>query len=284
MDINWHPGHMTKAKRMLEDNIKLVDAIVEICDARIPEAGRNNLRIFSQRPRLLLLNKSDMADAETTRQWLAYYKSINQPALAINAQNSKEVNRACDTVVSLVSDKVLAKKEKGVNMTVRAMIVGIPNSGKSTFSNTAAGISRAKTGDKPGVTRGKQWIKAGKYLELLDTPGILPPKIENEQDGLLLAYTGAIRDDILDTDTLLVRFLNDLPSIEPDAFLRRYGIEPSVDSEETLALICRKRGWLMQGGVIDRERAARVIFDEFRGGKMGRISLQKPWAAVGKND
>lgn len=284
MEIQWHPGHMTKTKRMLEENIQLVDAIIEICDARMPEAGRNNLAVFSKRPRLLLLNKSDMADAEITSQWLAYYRSINQPAISVNAQNSKDVNRACDAVVRMISEKVQAKKEKGINMTVRAMIVGIPNSGKSTFSNTAAGIARAKTGDKPGVTRGKQWIKVGKYLELLDTPGILPPKIENEQDGLLLAYTGAIRDDILDTETLLLKFLNDLPQIEPEALLRRYGIEPCADAEETLTLICRKRGWLRQGGVIDKERAARVILDEFRGGKMGRISLQKPWVPVGGND
>ena len=276
MNINWHPGHMTKAKRMLEDNIKLIDAIVEICDARMPEAGRNNLKIFEQRPRLLVLTKADMADAEVTKRWLGYYKGIGQPALAINAQNTKDVNRVCEAVTRLLADRIEAQKQKGISMTVRAMIVGIPNSGKSTFSNTASGMARAKTGDKPGVTRGKQWIKAGKYLELLDTPGILPPKIESDSDGLMLAYTGAIRDDILDTDTLLLQFIKDLPTVAPEAMTQRYNVVPSDDAEETLNAIAKKRGWLMQGGVIDRERAARVIFDEFRGGKLGRISLQKP--------
>ena len=243
MQIQWYPGHMAKARRMLEENLKLIDVVVELVDARAPLATRNPDfdALFSQKSRVILLNKSDLASAE-------------QAAAA---------------------DKVAKMKEKGVIKTVRAMVVGIPNVGKSTFINRIAGETKAKVGDKPGVTKGKQWVKVSPYLELMDTPGLLWPKLENEALAKHLAYIGSINDDIMDAERLAADLLGELIAICPNELKERYKkIEEGMAPHELLEAVARSRGFILQGGVMDTERAARIVLDEFRAGKVAKITLE----------
>lgn len=279
MQIQWYPGHMAKARRMLEENLKLIDVVVELVDARAPQATRNPDfdALFSQKSRVILLNKSDLASAEQTKKWVEYYKAQNINAIAFVSTLSAKRKAAVSLIEAAAADKVAKMKEKGVIKTVRAMVVGIPNVGKSTFINRIAGETKAKVGDKPGVTKGKQWVKVSPYLELMDTPGLLWPKLENEALAKHLAYIGSINDDIMDAERLAADMLCELMAICPDALKERYKkIEDGMATHELLEAVARSRGFILQGGVMDTERAARIVLDEFRAGKVAKITLESP--------
>ena len=279
MQIQWYPGHMAKARRMLEENLKLIDVVVELVDARAPLATRNPDfdALFSQKSRVILLNKSDLASAEQTKKWIEYYKAQNINAIAFVYTSSAKRKTAVSLIETAAADKVAKMKEKGVIKTVRAMVVGIPNVGKSTFINRIAGETKAKVGDKPGVTKGKQWVKVSPYLELMDTPGLLWPKLENEALAKHLAYIGSINDDIMDAERLAADMLCELMAICPDALKERYKkIEDGMAAHELLEAVARSRGFILQGGVMDTERAARIVLDEFRAGRIAKITLESP--------
>lgn len=279
MQIQWYPGHMAKARRMLEENLKLIDVVVELVDARAPLATRNPDfdALFSQKSRVILLNKSDLASAEQTKKWIEYYKAQNINAIAFVSASSAKRKAAVSLIEAAAADKVAKMKEKGVIKTVRAMVVGIPNVGKSTFINRIAGETKAKVGDKPGVTKGKQWVKVSPYLELMDTPGLLWPKLENEALAKHLAYIGSINDDIMDAERLAADMLCELMAICPDALKERYKkIEDGMATHELLEAVARSRGFILQGGVMDTERAARIVLDEFRAGRIAKITLESP--------
>ena len=279
MQIQWYPGHMAKARRMLEENLKLIDVVVELVDARAPLATRNPDfdALFSQKSRVILLNKSDLASAEQTKKWIEYYKAQNINAIAFVYTSSAKRKTAVSLIETAAADKVAKMKEKGVIKTVRAMVVGIPNVGKSTFINRIAGETKAKVGDKPGVTKGKQWVKVSPYLELMDTPGLLWPKLENEALAKHLAYIGSINDDIMDAERLAADLLCELMAICPGALKERYKkIEDGMAAHELLEAVARSRGFILQGGVMDTERAARIVLDEFRAGKVAKITLESP--------
>lgn len=279
MQIQWYPGHMAKARRMLEENLKLIDVVVELVDARAPLATRNPDfdALFSQKSRVILLNKSDLASAEQTKKWIEYYKAQNINAIAFVYTSSAKRKAAVSLIETAAADKVAKMKEKGVIKTVRAMVVGIPNVGKSTFINRIAGETKAKVGDKPGVTKGKQWVKVSPYLELMDTPGLLWPKLENEALAKHLAYIGSINDDIMDAERLAADMLCELMAICPDALKERYKkIEDGMAAHELLEAVARSRGFILQGGVMDTERAARIVLDEFRAGRIAKITLESP--------
>lgn len=279
MQIQWYPGHMAKARRMLEENLKLIDVVVELVDARAPLATRNPDfdALFSQKSRVILLNKSDLASAEQTKKWVEYYKEQNINAIAFVSKSSAKRKAAVSLIEAAAADKVAKMKETGVIKTVRAMVVGIPNVGKSTFINRIAGETKAKVGDKPGVTKGKQWVKVSPYLELMDTPGLLWPKLENEALAKHLAYIGSINDDIMDAERLAADMLCELMAICPDALKERYKkIEDGMAAHELLEAVARSRGFILQGGVMDTERAARIVLDEFRAGRIAKITLESP--------
>ena len=279
MQIQWYPGHMAKARRMLEENLKLIDVVVELVDARAPLATRNPDfdALFSQKSRVILLNKSDLASAEQTKKWIEYYKAQNINAIAFVYTSSAKRKAAVSLIEAAAADKVAKMKEKGVIKTVRAMVVGIPNVGKSTFINRIAGETKAKVGDKPGVTKGKQWVKVSPYLELMDTPGLLWPKLENEALAKHLAYIGSINDDIMDAERLAADLLCELMAICPGALKERYKkIEDGMAAHELLEAVARSRGFILQGGVMDTERAARIVLDEFRAGRIAKITLESP--------
>lgn len=280
MNIQWYPGHMAKARRLLVDNLKLVDVVIEMVDARAPISTRNPDfdDIFGNKPRVMVLNKADLADAATTKAWMAYYRGLGWDAISFSANAGKGVKEAISLVERAVKPVVDRMKAKGVNKTVRAMIVGIPNVGKSTFINRLRGTAVAKASDRPGVTRGKQWIVVNPYLEFLDTPGMLWPKFEDEQVAQRLAFIGSIRNEIMDNEMLTIKLLEFLRTEMPSAIESRLKFVPEeqLTGLEMLELSCRKRGWLLSGARLDTERAAALILDEFRGGKMGRITMEKP--------
>ncbi len=279
MGINWYPGHMAKARRMLEENLKLIDVVVELVDARAPLATRNPDfdSLFAQKSRVILLNKSDLASPLLTKRWIDYYKEQNISASAFVSTSGAKRKAAVSLIEAAAADKVARMKEKGVLKTVRAMVVGIPNVGKSTFINRIAGETKAKVGDKPGVTKGKQWVKVSAYLELMDTPGLLWPKLENEALAKHLAYIGSINDDIMDTERLAGGLLSELMSICPNELKERYKrIENDMAPHALLEAVARSRGFILQGGVLDTERAARITLDEFRAGKIAKVTLETP--------
>lgn len=279
MQIQWYPGHMAKARRMLEENLKLIDVVAELVDARAPLATRNPDfdALFSQKSRVILLNKSDLASAEQTKKWIEYYKAQGINAIAFVSTSSAKRKAAVSPIEAAAADKVAKMKEKGVIKTVRAMVVGIPNVGKSTFINRIAGETKAKVGDKPGVTKGKQWVKVSAYLELMDTPGLLWPKLENEALAKHLAYIGSVNDDIMDAERLAANLLCELMAICPDALKERYKkIEDGMAAHELLEAVARSRGFILQGGVMDTERAARIALDEFRAGRIAKVTLESP--------
>ncbi len=277
--INWYPGHMAKAKRMLEENLKLIDAVIELVDARAPEASRNPDfdALFQNKARVLLLNKSDLGDPATNRRWIAYYKRTGVEAAELvstgagaKALTVRMIERAC-------AERVKKAEEKGVKKTVRVLVAGIPNVGKSTLINCIAGEKRAQTGDKPGVTKGKQWVKITPHLELLDSPGLLWPKLENGVLAEHLAFLGSINDEILNLEELSEHLLGTLRTLAPDALFARYKkLTADTPDGALLEAVARSRGFIVKGGEIDAERAARVVLDEFRAGKIGRISLEQP--------
>lgn len=272
---------MAKTRRLISENIKLVDAVIEVTDARIPRSSRNPeiAKLVGDKPRIVILNKSDAADEITTRRWIHSYAAEGVTALATDCKNGKNINRVLPLVREALKDEIAKWSAKGmVGRPIRIMIVGIPNVGKSALINRLSGSKRAKVEDRPGVTRGKQWIKLESDFELLDTPGVLAPKFEDQDVGLSLAFTGAIKDDILDIETLAVIFIRKLRAVSADPLTLRYNIEITEDMTdgEVLELIGKRRGFLISGGEINTERAAIMLLDEFRSGKLGRISLELP--------
>jgi len=281
LSIQWFPGHMTKTRRLMQANLTLVDAVVEITDARIPQSSRNPEmdRLVGTKPRLILLNKCDAADENVTAMWLDYYKKKGILALATDCRSGKGVRNFLPLLKTLLSEKIEKWHEKGmVGRPIRIMIVGIPNVGKSSFINKMAKSKRTKVEDRPGVTRGKQWVSLDKELELLDMPGVLWPKFEDKLVGERLAFTGAVKDNIMDLESLSSRLLQYLNENYPKLLPERYGIEIGENDEgyEILKEIGKKRGFLISGGNINTERAAITVLDEFRSGKIGKLSLEKP--------
>ncbi len=280
--ISWFPGHMAKTRRKINESLSLVDAVAEIVDARIPVASRNPdiNELVKNKPRLILLNKCDLSDPAANREWKEYYKSRGITAISVDCKTGRGVDRFVASVKGILSEKLEYYRSKGmVGKTVKVMIVGIPNVGKSSFINCMAKSARAVVADRPGVTRGNQWYKIDKQLELLDTPGVLWPKFDDQTVGENLAFTGAIKDTVVDTETLASLLCGKLSKLYPSALVSRYGIEPpKEDTEpyEILESIAKKRGFIMRGGVLDTERAAAIVLDEFRGGKLGKITLEMP--------
>ncbi|MGN1014628.1 MAG: ribosome biogenesis GTPase YlqF [Butyricicoccus sp.] len=286
MNIQWYPGHMTRTRRQMEAIIGRVDAVCEVVDARIPQVSRNPdmNSIAGNKPRLIILNRIDLADPEATRRWTEYYRGQGYAVLTTDARKGSGVNQFASAVRKLLADKIEQWNQKGqVGRSVKVMVVGIPNVGKSTFINKVIGKKSAKAADKPGVTRGQQWFRVAGGLELLDTPGILWPKLDDERTGIYLAVTGAIKDDILDVETLACKLMEILYHHAPKALAERYKIalpEPEKEVDflgyELLMRAGRKRGFLISGGEIDTERMARILLDEYRSGKLGRITLETP--------
>ena len=281
MNIQWFPGHMTKAQRMIEENMKLVDAVCEIIDARIPYSSRNPDidRLSGTKPRLVILNRVDQADPKVTVLWRNYFKSCGLPVLETDSKTGKGVNGFSDAIRSVLKEKLESNAAKGqASRPIRAMILGIPNVGKSTFINKVAKRKAAKASDKPGVTRGKQWITIDQGLELLDTPGILWPRFDSQAVGECLAYTGAIRDEIIDRETLCANLMLKLRELYPDNIEQRYKFFPSPEATgfELLEEAAKKRGFLISKGEYDLERMSAILLDEFRDGRLGRISLERP--------
>lgn len=277
--INWFPGHMRKTQREIKENLKLVEAIIEIRDARIPRSSANPdiEKLCGNKPRLILLNKSDLTESRVTREWMKELSKENVKAIEVNCLKGKGLNQIKPALEELLKEKLERYKAKGlVNVVIRVMVVGIPNVGKSTFINKMAKNNIAKTGDRPGVTKSKQWIKTPLGIEMLDTPGVLWPKFEDERTALNLAFTGAIKDEIMDTEELSYRLVERLQKHYANELMARYKIERVFeDPLDTLDAIARKRGCLMSGGHIDYNRIAVILLDEFRGGKIGNISLER---------
>lgn len=281
MDIQWFPGHMTKTKRMMQENQKLIDIVVELVDARIPLSSRNPSidEIFPSKPRLLVMNKSDIADEKLNTEWKKYFENKGIMTKCVSSTTGKSLNDIFSSCKEVLKEKIEHDKERGlVNRTVKMMVVGIPNVGKSSFINKLSGRKSAITGDRPGVTKGKQWIRLQNGFELLDTPGILWPKFEDVSVGEKLAFTGAIKDEIMDLEEIAMKLLFLLAKSYPETLAARYKMSDFENLEpfELLELLGRKRGFVISGGEIDTERAARILLDEFRGAKLGRITLEKP--------
>ena len=280
LDIQWYPGHMAKARRMLAESVKLVDVVIEMVDARAPASTRNPDfdDLFGTKPRVVVLNKADLADPEATRAWIRAYRARGWDAISFSANAGKGVKEAVSLVERAARPVVERMKAKGVNKTVRAMIVGIPNVGKSTFINRLRGSAAAKAGNRPGVTRGKQWIVVGPYLEFLDTPGMLWPKFEDKEAARRLAFLGSIRGEIMDNERRSAELLEFLRDRAPEGAKARLKIDMDGEKsgEQLLEEACRRRGWLLPGARPDTERASALILDEFRSGKMGRLTLEIP--------
>ena len=281
LNIQWYPGHMTKTRRMMEADLKLVDAVCELVDARIPMSSRNPDidAICGNKPRLIILNRMDMADSQMTKRWSDYFRSRGFEVVCTDCKSRRGINTFVPAVRRLLAEKLRRYAEKGqTGRPLKLMIVGIPNVGKSTFINQIAGRKGAKAENRPGVTRGKQWVTVDQGLLLLDTPGILWPKFEDMQVGLKLAYTGAVKDDVYDTEELACNLMELLWSRYPDALRERYGIEAQPDARgwELLQLAAKKRGFLLARGELNTERMARVLLEEYRSTKLGRFSLEQP--------
>ena len=289
MNIQWYPGHMTKTRRMIAENLKFVDVVAEVIDARIPIASRNPDidELVGDKPRVVILNRADQADPAASKTWGAYYRARGISVLECDARSGTGVKNFSPVMREALKEQIARWREKGqVGRPVRAMIVGVPNVGKSTFINKVARKKSAKTSDRPGVTRGKQWVNVDSSLDLLDTPGILWPKFEDETTGMLLAFTGAVKDDVMDVETLGCHFMALLGERYPTALSAAYKLPevPRREGEENdiaygyrlLELCAQKRGMRISGGELDTERMARVLLDEYRGGKLGRFTLEVP--------
>ena len=284
INIQWFPGHMAKTRRLMTDSLRLVDAVIEVTDSRIPYSSRNPEmdRLVGRKPRIVLLNKSDAANETVTSRWIDYYKRQGIPSIATDCKSGKNINRVIPLVKEVLKDEIDKWTAKGmVGRPIRIMIVGIPNVGKSSLINRLAGSKRAKVEDRPGVTRGKQWVTLANDVELLDMPGVLWPKFEDQDVGLSLAFTGAVKDDIMDMESLACFFIKKLRTVSCDAFKERYNVDVTDEDTdyEVLEKIGRRRGFLVSGGEINTERAAIILIDEFRSGKLGRISLELPEAS-----
>lgn len=283
MIIQWYPGHMAKTRRQMLENLKNIDLVCELVDARIPQVSRNPDmdEIAGDKPRMIILNRTDLADPEMTRRWAAWYRKQGYSVLETDSQHGTGTSRFAAAARERIADKIAQWNEKGqTGRAVRVMVVGIPNVGKSTFINRILGRKSAKAADKPGVTRGAQWFRVTGGIDLLDTPGILWPKFDDERTGVLLAVTGAVKDDILDTETLACKLLELLAKRAPQTIIDRYHLTIPEASDflgyELLEQAGRRRGFLISGGEIDTERMARILLDEFRGGVLGRVTLETP--------
>ena len=278
MDINWYPGHMAKTKRQLSEQLTRVDVVVELCDARLPYSSRNpDLdRLIQGKKRVLLLNKADLADQAVTSMWLNYFRQQGIDAAPYNAISGK-VKDAMAVIDRAAREAVERAAARGMRKTVRAMVVGVPNVGKSTFTNKLHGSGIARTGDRPGVTRSNQWVHITPYLDLLDTPGLLWPRLDDQLAARRLCYIGTVKDDVVDLPMLTIHLLQDMLAVKPEIVCERFRIrDAELRGEELLEAVCRGRGFLMRGGVCDYDRCCAVVLDEFRAGKLGRISLETP--------
>lgn len=279
MNYQWYPGHMTKARRMMQEDIKLIDLLIELVDARIPLSSRNpDINQLGQgKGRMVLLNKSDLADPKANQRWMEYFKNQGITVVEVNSKNRTGMKNIQHAVEEACREKRERDRKKGIiNRPVRAMVVGIPNVGKSTFINAYAGKACTKTGNKPGVTKGKQWIRLGKGLELLDTPGILWPKFEDQQVGMRLAFIGSIKDEILIEEELALDLLNYLKDSYPTAIEGRYDFGQKEDALETLEEIAKIRGCYKKGQELDYSKAASILMDDFRSARLGRMTLEEP--------
>lgn len=279
--VQWFPGHMAKTRRIIKESLSLVDGVVELVDARIPYSSSNPELdlIIKNKPRIILLNKCDIADSNATNMWINYYKSKNISALPVDCRTGRGLNQFIPAVKKALSGVIEKNESKGMSgKALRLMVVGIPNTGKSSFINRMAGGSKAKVADKAGVTRQNQWFAVGNGIELLDTPGVLWPKFDDPEVGDKLAFTGAVKDEVTDLETLSCRLLETLSKTRPQAITQRYKIEgiDNLQGWEILEMIGRKRGFLIKGGEINYERTAVMLCDEFRGGKLGKITLELP--------
>ncbi|MCR5678386.1 MAG: ribosome biogenesis GTPase YlqF [Agathobacter sp.] len=276
-NFNWYPGHMTKAKRQMQEDIKLIDLVVELVDARLPQSSRNPDidELGKNKFRLILMNKNDLADPKATEGWTRYFEEKGYAVVCLDARSKNYMNQIHNVIMDVCKEKIERDRKRGIkNRPVRAMVVGIPNVGKSTFINSFAGKAVAKTGNKPGVTKGKQWIRLNKNVELLDTPGILWPKFEDQTVGLRLALVGSINDDILNIDELAMELIRYLKANYPGALAARYDIEEENEDAQVLLAIAKQRNCIKNGGELDYAKAAMLVLDEFRSGKLGRISLE----------
>ena len=281
MNIQWYPGHMTKTRRQMTEDVKFVDMVAEVVDARIPISSRNPDidAMVGNKPRMIIFNRADQADPAMTAAWKAWFRDKGYAVLETDAKTGKGVNQFSSVIKAALKDEIAKWQAKGqVGRPVRVMVVGVPNVGKSTFINKVARRKSAKAGDRPGVTRGKQWVSVDSGLDLLDTPGILWPKFEDETTGMRLAFTGAVRDEVVDVEALAAALLELLRNRYPQALSSRYKLEtdPDLAGWQLLEQAARKRGMLISGGEVDTERMSRVLLDELRGGKLGRVTLELP--------
>ena len=280
MNIQWYPGHMTKTRRQIEADLKLVDAVCEIVDARIPMSSRNPDidAICGNKPRIIVLNRMDLADPEATKRWAAYFRSKGMAVVITDCKTRKGIADFVPAARSVLKEKLERDAARGMHRPVKVIVVGIPNVGKSTLINQISGRKGAKAENRPGVTRGKQWVTVDSSLQLLDTPGILWPKFEDPNVGLMLAFTGAVKENVIDVEELSTRLMELLWKYYPQVVKDRYGVEaePDIPGYELLELAGRKRGFLMAGGVVNTERMAKVLLDEYRAGKLGRLTFEEP--------
>lgn len=279
MHFQWYPGHMTKAKRMMQENIKLIDLVIELVDARIPLSSRNPDidELGKNKARLVLLNKADLAEDKWNDAWAEYFKKKGFSVVKVNSRKGGGIKSIQGVIREACAEKIERDRKRGIlNRPVRAMVVGIPNVGKSTFINALAGKACAKTGNKPGVTKGKQWIRLNKQVELLDTPGILWPKFEDQEVGLKLAFIGSIKDEVLQTEELAAELTHFLRTAYPEVLADKYDIEMDEDDYVVLNRIAKSRNCIVRGNELDTEKAALLLLDDFRNGKLGRLTLEYP--------
>ena len=285
MNVQWYPGHMTKAKRQMQEDLKLIDLIIELVDARVPLSSRNPDidQLGQNKSRLILLNKADLADERQNEAWKEYFQKRGFHVVKVDSRNGSGMKTIQNVIQEACKEKIERDRRRGIkNRPIRAMVAGIPNVGKSTFINTFAGKACAKTGNRPGVTKGKQWIRLNKNVELLDTPGILWPKFEDQQVGIRLACVGSIKDDILNMEELALWLIEHLRTNYSGFLEKRYGISEEGTAVEILGKIARARGCLKKGEELDYVKASGVLFDDFRGGKIGRVTLE--WAEQEKSE
>ena len=279
MHFQWYPGHMTKARRMMQENIKLIDLIIELVDARVPLGSRNPDidELGRNKSRIILLNKADLAEDAANDEWIDFFKKKGYSAVKVNSKKGAGIRSIQTVIQEACREKTERDRKRGIlNRPVRAMVVGIPNVGKSTFINTLAGKACTKTGNRPGVTKGKQWIRLNKSVELLDTPGILWPKFEDQEVGLKLAFIGSIKDEILQTEELAAELIKFLNRAYPGVLEEKYSIPSTEDAFDCLRNIAESRHCLVRGNEFDTEKAASILLDDFRDGRLGRITLEKP--------